>query len=258
MGYALVTGSSKGIGRAIALNLAGRGYDLLLVARSEDVLAELALEITNTKKVQAHYLALDLSAKNAENQILSWVESKGYEVSVLVNNAGYGLWGNFSDLTLEEQNNMMQLNMNFLVNLTYKLIPYLKKQPKSYILNVGSTAAYQAVPTLSLYAATKSFVVLFTRGLRHELARTPISVSCLSPGGTKTGFIERSRMHHLQKTSDKLSMEPEEVAEIGVKGMLKGKMEIIPGFLNWFSVGLIRMLPKVLVEKAAGNLYKQK
>jgi uncharacterized protein len=258
MSFALITGASKGIGKAISEVLALKGYNLLLVARSGDLLEAVVKDLSGkNNKIIIQTLALDLSQEGAATEIHDWVKDNGYEISILVNNAGYGLWGNFEELLLEEQNNMMQLNMHFLVNLTHKLIPVLKKQKKAYILNVASTTAYQAIPTLSLYSATKSFVVSFTRGLRHELRNTSVSVSCLSPGTTRTGFIQRSRMLHMEKTAEKFAMEPSQVARIAVRNMLKGKAEIIPGFINRFSAELIRFLPKSWVEKAAGNIYKK-
>lgn len=258
MAYALITGASKGIGKALAKELAAKGYDLLLVARSAGLLSELKSKLKKETGREVHTLDLDLSEPQADLKVFEWCEKNHFSISVLVNNAGYGLWGNFEELSLEEQNNMMQLNMLFLVNLTYRLIPRLKKEKSSFILNVGSTAAYQSVPTLSLYAATKAFVVNFSRGLRHELKKSSISVTCLSPGGTKTGFVERSRMHHMEKTAEKLSMTPEAVAKVAIAGLFKKKAEIIPGFINKFSVGIINFIPKSWIEKTAHNLYRKK
>ncbi|HEX8659064.1 MAG TPA: SDR family NAD(P)-dependent oxidoreductase, partial [Hymenobacter sp.] len=154
--YALVTGASRGIGRALALLLAQRGYDLLLVARSEDQLKELAQEIGQKYQHQAHVLALDLAAPDAAEKVAAWARQQTDELAVLVNNAGYGLWGRFEQLGLAEQQNMLQLNMHLPVALTHALLPALHQVPKAYVLNVSSTAAYQAVPSLALYAASKA------------------------------------------------------------------------------------------------------
>mgnify|MGYP006347927339 FL=1 len=123
-------------------------------------------------------------------------------------------------------------------------------------MNVASTASYQAVPTFSVYAATKAFVVLFTRWLRYELRDTSVSVTCLSPGATATNFVDRARLQAIKERADKFSMRAEEVARIGIDGMLKGKPEIIPGFVNWFSSQLTGFVPKALTEKIAAGLYK--
>lgn len=258
MSYALVTGGSKGIGKAIAESLAQKKYNLLLVARSEELLKALADEISQKYNVDAKWLAIDLSELTAAVEVKNWVTQNNFPVSILVNNAGYGLWGNFHELTLEDQNNMIRLNVFSLVNLTYLMIPVLMRQPKSYILNTGSLAGYQAVPTLNLYAASKAFVNSFTRGLSHELKDTNISVSLLSPGSVRTNFMERAGLAHLQKMADKFSMDPEEIAAIAVKGMFNGKKEIMPGLVNRFSAGMVRILPKSLIENIAASAYKKK
>ncbi|WP_018341716.1 SDR family NAD(P)-dependent oxidoreductase [Cytophaga aurantiaca] len=258
MNYALITGASKGIGKSIAEALAAKGNNLLLISRSEETLKELSLSIGQRYKVRVDYLAADLSHAGSTEVILKWLTEKNYSVDTLVNNAGYGIWGKFSDRSIESHNEMLQLNMLTLVQLTYALIPQLKKHPKSYILNVASTAAYQAVPTLSLYAASKSFVLLFTRGIRLELQSTGVSVSCLCPGPTATDFVERAGMSaDIKKKSDTFSMTADEVAKIGVNGLYKGKAEIIPGLLNKIIVVLTAWLPKFVTEKIANDLYKK-
>jgi len=258
MNYALVTGASKGIGKSIAEALAAKGKNLLLISRSEEALKELSHFINQRYNVQVDYLAIDLSHADSVAYISKWLITKQYSVDVLVNNAGYGLWGKFADRSIESHNEMLQLNMLTLVQLTYALLPELKKHPKSYVLNVASTAAYQAVPTLSLYAASKSFVLLFTRGIRLELQGTGVSVSCLCPGPTSTDFVERAGMSAaIKKKSDTFSMTSEEVAKIGVEGLYKGKAEIIPGLLNKIIVVFTAWLPKWVTEKIANDLYKK-
>lgn len=258
MKYALITGSSKGIGKAMAESLAKRKYNVLLIARSEKLLQSLAVEIKQKYNVDAKWLALDLSKAEAATEVKNWVAQNNFPVSILINNAGYGLWGNFHELALEDQNNMLQLNVFTLVNLTYLMIPVLTLQSKSYILNTGSMAGLQSIPTLNLYAASKALVNTFTRGLSHELKNTHISVSLLSPGGVKTDFTERAGMHHMQKMAEKFSMDPEDVAEIAIKGMFDKKKEIMPGFINRFSAAMVKILPKSLIENIAGSTYKKK
>ncbi len=258
MNYALVTGASKGIGRSIAEQLAAKGKNLLLIARSEEALKELQLFITQKYNVRADYLALDLALADAAPQALAWLTQHNYAVDVLVNNAGYGLWGKFDTRTIESHNEMLQVNLLTLVYLTHALLPELKKHKQSYILNVASTAAYQAVPTLSLYAASKSFVLLFTRGLRLELKDSGVSVSCLCPGPTSTDFVARAGMSAaIKKKSDTFSMTADDVAEIGLRGLYKGKAEIIPGLLNKIIVVFTACAPKCITEKIANDLYKK-
>lgn len=255
--YALVTGASKGIGRSIALSLARSGYQLLLVARSASELQQLAELIQNDYKVKAFFLPIDLSLANAASEVAKWSGNQAPGLSVLINNAGYGLWGNFDQLALEAQLNMIQLNINAVIELTHYLLPVLKQQQQAYILNISSTAAYQAVPTLSLYAASKSFVLSYSRALRYELKQTNVAVSCLCPGPTDTGFANRAGLDALADLADKFNMSPEKVAEIGLHGMFRKKAEIIPGFLNKLSAVGTRILPKSLIERITAGLYKQ-
>lgn len=254
--FALITGASGGIGYYFAHELAKRKHNLILVARSENKLQKLATELKEKYSIACDYLPIDLSQPNASAQITSWCNSNQYEIDILINNAGYGLFGSFENQDLKDVTNMLQLNMNTLVELCHVFMPQLKSKSKAYILNVASTASYQAVPTLASYAASKAFVVLFTRGLRYELKNTNISVSCLSPGTTSTNFMNRAGMESLKERAEKFSMSAEVVAKIGIEGMLKGKAEIIPGFVNWFSAKLTGFVPKALTEKIAASLYE--
>lgn len=254
--YALITGASGGIGYYFALELARRKHNIILVARSEEKLKELKNLLEERYQIQCDYVAMDLSVTGAAEQLFGWCDSRKYEIDILINNAGYGLFGYFEQQEIGEIKNMMQLNMNTLMELCHQFLPMLKTKSKAYIMNVASTASYQAVPTLSVYAASKAFVVLFTRGLRYELRDTSVSVTCLSPGATSTNFIDRARLQAIKERADKFSMSAEAVARIGIDGMLKGKAEIIPGFVNWFSSQLTGFVPKVLTEKIAAGLYK--
>ncbi|GHN01335.1 short-chain dehydrogenase [Cytophagales bacterium WSM2-2] len=257
MAFALVTGASGGIGLGIAFELAKRKIDLLLVARSQENLAKAKKEITEKYGVRVELLSVDLSVPGSAQSVSTWIRQNNFNVSVLVNNAGYGIWGSVEKTPWTQLNNMMQLNMTSLVELCQLLIPELKKHDKSYIMNVSSTASYQAVPTLATYAASKSFVLLFTRGLRKELSKSNVSVTCLSPGPTATSFVDRAGMtDFLKKRAEKFSMKAEDVARIAVRGMFKGKAEIIPGFMNWFSVQMTYLVPKGIPEKIAEGLYE--
>ncbi|RSK46466.1 SDR family NAD(P)-dependent oxidoreductase [Hymenobacter perfusus] len=257
MKTALITGASRGIGRAMALELARRGYDVLLTARSEDQLEQAATEVRQLGR-KARVLPLDLAAPGAAIQLTAWATAQTTELAVLVNNAGYGLWGRFEELPLEQQQNMLRLNMHLPVELTYALLPVLRRQPKAYILNVASTAAYQAVPTLTLYAASKAFLLSFSRGLRYELRETGVSVTCLSPGATTTDFADRAGMNaDLQATANKVSMTPEQVAQAGIAALLAGESELIPGALNKVSAALTSFVPKSLTERIAAGIYEK-
>jgi short-subunit dehydrogenase len=257
MEYALITGASQGIGKAMAGELARRGFPLLLVARSSDKLQQVAGEIRSRYQVKVDWLALDLSAADAPKKVVEWLTGKDYAVQALVNNAGYGLSGLFEEYPLEDHLNMMQLNMTTLVSLTRLMLPILARQSRAYILNTASTAAYQAVPRMSLYAATKAFVLVFSRGLHQELRGGPISVTCVSPGSTDTQFVERARIGAKGlKAAQRVNMTPEAVAAIAVKTMLAGRAEVITGVVNKLGAAMAWLLPKGLVERTAMKIYE--
>jgi len=259
MTYALITGASKGIGKAMAFELAARKYNVLLVSRSANLLSDVGEEIRKRYSVSVDTFPVDLSEADSAAKVRDWCVSKNYNVSILINNAGYGLWGNFENISLVDQMNMMTLNMQALVRLSYEMLPLLRKNSAAYLLNVASTAAYQAVATLSIYAATKSFVLLFTRGLRRELFDSTVSVSCVSPGATSTEFMNRAGMgDQLKEKAKKFEMKPEAVAKIAIRGMFAGKAEIIPGVTNYIAAQLTSLVPKGITEVIAANIYKTK
>ena len=257
MSYALITGASKGIGKAIAEELALRKHHLLLVSRSKELLLAESRRLENEHQIKVDFFAIDLSLPGSPKKVIDWCNEKNYGVNILVNNAGYGLSGPFEKYTGDDYLNMMQVNMAVPVELTALFLPMLKKESGAHILNVASTAAYQAVPLLSVYSATKSFVLSFSRGLSQELKGTPVSVTCVSPGGTDTEFVVRAQIG--KKGLDmarKFNMSPESVARIAVNAMFAGKPEKVTGFLNKLGVFSTWLLPKTLVERTAMKIYK--
>ena len=257
MSYALITGGSKGIGKAIAMQLASRKYDILLVARNEKDLQTTAAEISALYQINVKYLSVDLSNTAAAETVFQWCKTENFTVQILVNNAGYGIAGRFENAALSEHLNMLQVNIISLVSLTHQFIPLLKMQEQSYLLNVASSSAYQSTPGIALYAASKALVLNFSRSLSIELADTPVSVTCVCPGGTDTTFVQRARVgQKALKLADKVNMQPKEVAAIAVKGMFAGKTEVVTGGLNKLGVFLAWLLPKKLIEKSAGKIYE--
>ncbi|MGI4750411.1 MAG: SDR family NAD(P)-dependent oxidoreductase [Janthinobacterium lividum] len=257
MAYALITGASKGIGKAIATELASRKIDLLLVARSAENLKQLADDLSKKHGVKTAYFAMDLSTENAAQQVFNWCLKEAFSINILVNNAGYGLSGKFDKYTLEEDLNMLQLNMIVPVALTQLFLPQLKTQPQAYILNTASSAAYQSVPGLTLYAASKSFLLSFSRGLHQELRLSNVSVTCHSPGATDTDFVVRAQLGAKGlKAANQVNMTPEAVAKIAVKAMFRKKPEVIAGTINKLSTLMAWLLPKNLVERTAMKIYQ--
>lgn len=260
MKYALITGSSKGIGLAIAEELAKRGINILLVARDEELLKAVAEDIRNTNNVDVNYLAIDLSINGASQKLFDWCINKNYSVDILVNNAGYGLSGAFDKNKLSDYNAMMQLNMNVIVELSYLFLDELKKHKQSFIVNIASSAAYQSVPGLNVYAASKSFVLSFSRGLNFELKDTNVFVVAVSPGTTDTNFANRASVNSkkAKKLAKQFNMQPKKVARIIVDGMYNKELEIVPGFVNKLAIFLAWLLPKKLLEKSAATIYDLK
>lgn len=241
----------------MALELAAKGYDLALIARSEELLQQVKADAEALHKVKVEYLAIDLSTPDAAQNVLAWSQQNGFDISVLINNAGYGLSGAFESYPLKQHLNMLQVNCSTPVQLCYLLLPQLKKQKQAYILNISSSSAYQAVPYLSLYAGSKSLVLLFTRGLRHELRKTNVSVTCVSPGATDTEFNTRAQVGpKAMKAAKKIIMTPEQVGKIAIESMFRKKAEVIVGVMNKLGGFLAWLLPKKLVETTTANLYE--
>ena len=257
MAYALVTGASKGIGKCLAEGFAARGYDVLLVARSEQLLRELSATLMSRYRVTTAWLAIDLSEAGAPQKVYNWCQSNGYTVQVLANNAGYGMGGALDHNPTQDILAMMRVNMEVPVALCRLFLPQLRQQEKAWILNIASSAAYQAVPGLTVYAATKSFILSFSRGLRQELKKTPVSVTCISPGATDTNFVNQAQLgEKARKMADKVNMSPEKVAQIALRSLFAGKGEVIPGFVNKLGVAMAWLLPKTLVERTAMKIYE--
>ncbi len=255
--YAVITGASKGIGKCIAIELAKRQFNLVLVARSGTLLETVKKEIKADYKIEIETLALDLSTTDAASKLLAFCETKRLNVSVLVNNAGYGLSGKIDKYSLDDNSNMITLNVLSLTQITQTFLPILEKNGPSYILNVASTAAYQAVPNLGIYSATKAFVLSFSRAMHHELKPRNISVTCVSPGGTNTEFSHRAEISDKAlKAGEKVNMSPEDVAKIGVDALFDKKAEVVTGILNKIGTFGAWLMPKFVAEKIAGSIYE--
>lgn len=254
-GYALVTGGSQGIGAAIALELARKGFGVLVTARSEDALRAVRDKAAAMNGGQAHALAVDLFAANAVDNIIAYVEREKLPITCVVNNAGQGLWGMFDELTLDEQQRMMHLNMTVPVSLTHRLLPMLRRAPNAYILNIASMLAHHALGSMALYSGSKAFVLRWSRSLRIELKGTNVKVTCCSPGTVLTGFTARARMQALDDLAKKFGTPPEPVAKTAVEAMLRGKAEVIPGLLNVVTSRVQRLLPMGLNESIASGIY---
>lgn len=254
--HALVTGASSGIGECFARELAARRRDLILVARSGDKLEALARELRSKHGIAAEALPFDLSAPGAASELAGVVEQRGLEVDLLINNAGFGRRGAFQKLSLERQSEMIRLNVEAVVELSYRLLPSMIAKRRGAIINVSSTASFQPIPWTIVYAATKSFVTSFSLGLAEEVREHGITVVTLCPGGTETNFFEANQ-YGTRKLPGGLQPVGEVVAA-ALDRLDRGGGLVVPRFFNKFGVFVQRFIPRSLVMKVASDLFRPK
>ena len=245
--WALVTGASKGIGEAIAYELAKRSWNLVLTARSQDLLSQLKEQLEATYAIKVECIAGDLTERNFRNQLLKDVLDSEIELTALVNNAGYGSAGYFHERERDWEGGQVQLNIEALVDLTHQCIPMLIDN-RGYVLNIASTAAFQPGPFMAVYYATKAFVLSFSEALSVELAPFGVSVTAHCPGATESEF---SKVSGNEKTMlfSKLNhiMKRDVVAKHAVVSMLKRRRVAISGPQNWIFAILSTLTPNFLV-----------
>ncbi|MEX2527265.1 MAG: SDR family oxidoreductase [Gemmatimonadota bacterium] len=231
-GWAVVTGASGGIGEEIARALARRGWNLILSARSREPMELLAQEFHDSHGVEVAVLPRDLARPEGPAQLYREVQGLGHSVEILVNNAGFGDFGSYLELDATRELEMIQLNITTLTDLTRRFAGVMADRGGGRILNVASTAAFQPGPLMTVYYATKAYVLSYSEGLRNELAEHNITVTTLCPGPTRSNFHEAAGVadSFLLKTLPMGESRP--VAELGVDAMLAGKGVAIPGLLN--------------------------
>lgn len=249
----LITGASSGIGKELAFQFAGNGNDVVLVARSEDKLNEIAERIRKTHNVAATVIRADLASTDGVDRLCAQLREHGIHIDTLVNNAGFGALGKFAELSIDRQTDMLMVNVVALTRLTRALLPAMIERGTGGILNVGSIAAYQAGPNMSVYYASKAYVLSFTEGLREELAGTGLKVTCLAPGATETGFGEDSGMGKLDMFSSSI-MPAQAVAEAGYKGYSSNDDVVIPGWRNRLMVTSVGFLPRFATRKLVAKM----
>ena len=241
---ALVTGASSGIGLALARSLARRGTHLVITARSENKLNDLAAELQKLG-VSVHVFVSDLSQKGAAARLFEQVEKAGLQIDLLINNAGFGQWGDFLEVSRETYEEMLQLNINALTELCHLFIPGMLKRGEGGIINVGSTASFIPVPFAAVYSATKAYVLMFTEALQGEYAERGISCMTLCPGGTASNFSTIANPGQTLKTTG-FKDSPESVAETGLEAFISGKLYVITGANK-----IVGILPRLLSRKQA-------
>jgi short-subunit dehydrogenase len=244
---ALITGASSGIGLDFARLFAEGGYDVVLVARTESKLKALADELSMKHGVRALAVAADLADPAAPGRLMERLKAEGVQVEVLVNNAGYAGYGAFAETDARMELDMIQLNIGALTALTKAVLPGMLARKSGRILNMASTAAFQPGPLMAVYYATKAYVLSFSEALANETQGTGVTITCLCPGPTKTGFQERAKMEESKLVKGKEIMDSLTVARAGYEGLLQGRAVVIPGFMNKMLVQSVRFLPRTTV-----------
>lgn len=241
--WALVTGASSGIGVEFARVLAERRYSLVLSARREDRLHALATELRQKNGIQTHVAVSNLSTPGAASLLAAQVADAGIVPEVLVNNAGFGVWGPFADVDWQREFDMLQLNMVALTELTKRVLPGMLSRGNGFVLNVASTAAFQPGPFMAVYFATKAYVLSFSEAVNEELRGTGVSVTTLCPGPTESEFFDAAAVQSKGLTGQKLPS-AREVAELGLDAMFARKRTVVHGARNRFLVQLQRFVPR--------------
>jgi uncharacterized protein len=241
--FALITGASSGIGKAIAVELARRKISLVLIALPETGLEQAASDIAAEHNVTVLHYAIDLTQDNAPEKIFMWCRANEVVVRILVNNAGLGNIGNLEDCRIETLSTILLLNNRAMTMLTHSFLNQMKRHAPGYILNVGSLASFLPIPRKAVYSATKSFVYAFSCSLGNELRDAGISVSCLCPGSTITSETVRQNLGDTSYQGNLFTQTASEVASEAVEQMLRKKRRIIPGWPNKLLFFLWTILP---------------
>lgn len=255
MKFTLITGASGGIGEVFARRLAEEKHNLVLVARSEEKLHQICDELMLKHSITAHYVALDLTDFEADKRLFEETEKHGFEIEWLINNAGFGSMGDFAELNLERELQMIDLNISALVALTHRYLPRMRERKKGVIINVSSTASFQPIPFMATYAATKAFVTSFSQAIAEENRELGIAVTALCPGPTDTNFFAAA---NATPFSAKGMQTSEEVVEKALKAVRARKPLTVSGVSNYIGSVLGTITPDSLITRAIGKYLRPK
>jgi len=254
--YTLITGASGGIGHDLAILAAADGKNLVLVARSADKLDQLSETIRKNNKSEVIPIALDLSEEVGVNKLISEITLKDLNIDTLINNAGFGDFGDFAKADLTKNMEMIRLNISTLTQLSHFALQRMLKAGRGRILNVASTASFMPGPGMAVYYASKAYVLSFSEALTRELKGTGVSVTTLCPGPTDTSFasaagLGKSLMHRMLPPATSM-----QVAKAGYKAMIKGRAIEIPGFVNKLSTMAPRFSPRSIIRNMIYGIHK--
>ena len=255
MNTTLITGASSGIGAAFARKLAKRGRNVLLVARSEDKLIALCNEIGRLSGIRAQYVVMDLTEPDASQRLVEETEKRDLTIDMLINNAGFGSMGEFGKLDRATELEMIDLNVKSLVELTHRFLGPMRERRQGAIINVASTAGFQAVPFMATYAATKAFVLSFSQALWEENRPHGIKVLALCPGVTDTNFFAASK---IDRPPMRTIQTPEEVVDAALRALARGKPFVISGWTNWLTIEAERVVPRSIVTRFVGKALRSR
>lgn len=255
--FALITGASDGIGLELAHLHAAGGGNLIVVARNTAKLEALKQTLEKQHGVSVHIITQDLSLPNAATQLYNTVNSLGYKVDILINNAGFGDYGFFTETSAEKEEMMIQLNITTLTQLCKLFINDMKLRGAGRIMNVASTGAFQPAPFMAVYCATKAYVLSFTEAVNNELKGTGISMTALCPGPTTTGFEKAAAMGESKLFKGPQVASAKSVAKYGYNAMMNRKTVAVHGWMNRLMVFSVRLVPRAMVVNIARMILKK-
>ena len=241
---AIVTGASSGIGLEFSRLLAREGYALVLVARDERKLGRLASELGTSHGIATAAVAADLATPAGAAQVGARMTALGWQPDVLINSAGRGVYGPFAETPLASEIELLNVNVVGLTEMTKQVLPAMIARRRGRILNIASTAAFVPGPLMSVYYASKAYVLSFSESLAGELEGTGVTVTVLCPPPTRSGFQSGAQMESSKLVKGKKLMGPDEVAKAGYEGMISGRGRVVPGFANWLSVQMVPFFPR--------------
>ena len=257
MPTALITGASGGIGKCFAQKLAAENTNLIIVARSEDKLNALAQELQQQYKINVEVIVKDLSQISAPQEVFDAVQAKGLSVDLLINNAGFGDYGEFVQTDCDRQIQMIQLNNIALVALTHKFLPQMRERGSGSIINVSSIAAYQPIPYLSVYAATKAFIRSFSEALWAENRQHGVKILVVSPGPTETNFYTEANFPPALARTAKSMSTSEEVVDQALKALEQGNAAVVVGGIaSKFITGFSSIVPRETLLNVLEKQFK--
>ena len=255
---ALVTGASSGIGAAVARELAGRGHGVTLVARREERLRDLAEELSSAHGIRAEAIGSDLGDPAAREALATEIETRGLDVEILVNNAGFGGYGTFVKIGRERQLDMVHLNVEAIVDLMGRYVPGMQERGRGVVINIASIAAFQPMPDNAVYAATKAFVLSLGEGTHAELKDAGVTVTSVCPGPVRTEFMDVADMSGAEESSPGFVWStPEQVAEQAVQGAERGKRVVVPGMLSRATAIAGQHTPRFLMLPLAREVWRR-